>query len=294
MYYRRKIILQFLSALGGAVERLRLQKLLFLFSQQQQQPVYHFLPYKYGAYSFQANADLGTLAKYGWVTATANTWQLAQQPGEKEALKAKDATLLQQVVEAFGHYTTEELLQYTYTQYPYYALKSQVWENYLTQEAWEQAHAAITYRQQPQLFTIGYEGKSLETYINELIRHNIKALCDVRKNAFSMKYGFSKKQLRTACEGVGINYVHLPELGIPSALRQHLAAQSDYDQLFVQYKKEVLPVKTTAQESIITLLREKGNVALTCFEANSCQCHRRPLAEHIQAFPQFTYTLQHL
>ena len=117
MYYRRKIILQLLSALGGPVEQLRLQKLMFLFSQQ--------------------------------------------QPGEKEALKAKDATLLQQLVEAFGHYTIEELLQYTYTQYPYYALKTQVWENYLTQEAWEKAHAAITYRQQRRKQLSRYCGKKV-------------------------------------------------------------------------------------------------------------------------------------
>lgn len=228
------------------------------------------------------------------MTETERTWHLQQEPGEKEALKGKDTALLKEVVEAYGHYTTEELLQYTYTHYPYYALKSQVWDKYLTPDDWAQAKACIQRTPQPQLFTIGYEGKSLEAYVNQLIRHDVKVLCDVRKNAFSMKYGFSKKQLRTACEGVGIAYVHLPELGIPTDLRQHLDSQSDYDQLFDQYKKEVLPVKTSAQEEVITLLREKGNVALTCFEADSCQCHRRPLAEHIQSLPQFTYTLQHL
>ncbi|WP_200885350.1 DUF488 family protein [Jejuia pallidilutea] len=54
------------------------------------------------------------------------------------------------------------------------------------------------------LFTIGYEGISLEHYLNKLIRNNIKLLCDVRKNALSMKYGFSKSQLKNACEGVCI------------------------------------------------------------------------------------------
>lgn len=51
MYYRRKVIVQLLSALGGSVERLRMQKLLFLFCQQQERAVYHFLPYRYGAFS---------------------------------------------------------------------------------------------------------------------------------------------------------------------------------------------------------------------------------------------------
>ncbi|WP_348602891.1 DUF488 family protein [Bartonella tribocorum] len=42
-------------------------------------------------------------------------------------------------------------------------------------------------------FTIGYEGKSLENYLNCLLENNIKILCDVRKNPISRKYGFSKR-----------------------------------------------------------------------------------------------------
>ncbi len=65
-------------------------------------------------------------------------------------------------------------------------------------------------------------------------------LCDVRKNAYSQKYGFSKSQLQKACEGVGISYIHMPELGINSDKRQHLISQSDYDLLFEDYEKNTL------------------------------------------------------
>ena len=51
-----------------------------------------------------------------------------------------------------------------------------------------------------QLFTIGYEGISLETYINKLIINDVNVLCDVRKNAYSQKYGFSKQTLELACK----------------------------------------------------------------------------------------------
>jgi len=50
------------------------------------------------------------------------------------------------------------------------------------------------------LFTIGYEGISLEEYFNRLIKNDVKVLVDVRNNPLSMKFGFSKTQLKRFCE----------------------------------------------------------------------------------------------
>lgn len=54
----------------------------------------------------------------------------------------------------------------------------------------------------------------LEQYLNKLIENDVKVLCDVRRNPISMKFGFSKHQLIKACNGVGIEYKHIPEVGI--------------------------------------------------------------------------------
>ena len=37
----------------------------------------------------------------------------------------------------------------------------------------------------PGLCTIGYEGRTLENYLNRLIRDGVTQLCDVRRNAFA-------------------------------------------------------------------------------------------------------------
>ena len=63
MFYRRKIILSLLQLLGDEVEKTKLQKLLFLFSQRKQNPEYEFVPYKFGCYSYSAGADLKTMIK---------------------------------------------------------------------------------------------------------------------------------------------------------------------------------------------------------------------------------------
>ena len=82
------------------------------------------------------------------------------------------------------------------------------------------------------MFTIGYEGISLEEYLVRLIKNDVKVLVDVRNNPLSMKYGFSKSQLKKYCASLGIKYAHFPEVGIQSDQRQELNSQNDYNKLF--------------------------------------------------------------
>jgi uncharacterized protein (DUF488 family) len=97
-------------------------------------------------------------------------------------------------------------------------------------------------------------------------------MVDVRNNPLSMKYGFSKSQLKKYCASLGIQYVHIPEVGIQSEQRQELNTQADYDKLFAVYRKNNLSKTGNAQVSILNLLKENKRIALTCFEASICQC----------------------
>ncbi len=59
MFYRRKILLSFIERnAGGKIEKIRLQKLLFIFCQEQEKPAYNFVPHRYGCYSFTSEYDL--------------------------------------------------------------------------------------------------------------------------------------------------------------------------------------------------------------------------------------------
>ena len=109
-----------------------------------------------------------------------------------------------------------------------------------------------------------------------------------------MKYGFSKSQLQKYCECIGVEYVHLPEVGIQSEQRKELHEQSDYDKLFAVYRKKNLPNTVVAQKKIVELLKQHQHVALTCFEANIDRCHRKHLADAIAQLSGFRGTLQHI
>jgi uncharacterized protein (DUF488 family) len=111
----------------------------------------------------------------------------------------------------------------------------------------------------------------------------VTLLCDVRRNPLSRKYGFSKGTLSKACEGVGLRYEHLPELGIASDRRRELKSQADYDALFADYEREDLPSHGPALARIAAWVKDGGHrVALTCFEHAPEQCHRHCVAEALE------------
>ncbi len=295
MYYRRKILLSLLEMFGNELEKTRLQKLLMLFSQKQEIPAFDFVPYKYGCFSFQANADLLTMIKYGQVSMQMKKWVRTEEKSRLNELTPMDRQVLIELEKEYGNISVQKLIEFTYKKYPYYAVNSTILEKVLGKEEQKRVTAHLAgIPKNPCLFTIGYEGVTLEAYMNKLILNGVKALVDVRKNAMSMKYGFNKSQLKKACEGVGIQYIHFSEVGIQSAKRKELNTQDDYNRLFVEYKKTVLPETIATQKEIAEVIRKYNRVALTCFEAESCQCHRRPLAEYLIQNQELNLELIHL
>lgn len=294
MYYRRKVILALLEQFGGELEKISFQKLLFLIAQYQEKPSFDFVPYKKGCFSFQSYADMRTMMKYGMVGENNEQWIKTDKSNYTNTLNTKDKQVLLYVKNQFGKHSSNALIEFTYKKYPYYALKSTIAKNFLNAAELATVRSTVPENNKTILYTIGYEGVSLEKYLNKLILNDVKVLCDVRKNSVSMKYGFSKSQLQNACENLNIAYVHIPDLGIDSDKRQSLNSQSDYDRLFKVYEKTTLAKEKNAIQSVLDLLKKNKRIALTCFEAHQCQCHRGTLAKAITQSPEWKYELKHL
>jgi len=283
MFYRRKIILSLFQLCDGNVEKTKLQKLLFLYSQRKKDSEYDFVPYKFGCYSYSANADLVTMVKKEYLSESEIGYAKIDTKDYLKTLKPADKKLLLETVTTYGNMASETLIRHTYINFPYYAINSTIAKRILNEEYYNRVLNLIPNASEKMIFTIGYEGISLEKYLNKLVQNNIKLLVDVRKNPLSMKYGFSKTLLSRFCESLGIKYVHVPEVGINSNQRQTLDKQEDYDLLFESYKETTLKETSINQKEIITLLNKYNRIALTCFESNICQCHRLPLAESLQS-----------
>jgi len=294
MFYRRKVILSLLQLFDGQLDKIRLQKLLFLFANKQTKAEYDFIPYKFGCYSYSANADMTTMVTRGFLNEDEKTFEKKDKVDYLKQLKPEDLKLIQEVKTNYGKMSAVALMKYTYTNFPFYATRSEVAESILTKEEFEKVINAKPKGNKTILFTIGYEGISLEEYLVRLLKNDVKVLVDVRNNPLSMKYGFSKSQLKKYCASLGIDYVHIPEVGIKSDQRQELNIQSDYDKLFAVYRTNNLSNTTSYQSEILNLLKQHKRIALTCFEANICQCHRKHLAEAIENLPEFNYELKHI
>ena len=294
IYYRRKILLALLDLFGGRLSAIQIQKYLFLFTRLQDEKSFYFVPYKYGCFSYQANQDLTTLGTYGYVVADDKEIAIVDKRHYISELTLFDQQYLFSIRDQFGTMTQDELLSYIYIHYPYYAINSTIAKQLLTEEQLQKVHQQKPHKSAHQLFTIGYEGVSLEQYINKLIIEDIHLLCDVRKNAYSQKYGFSKSQLQKACEGVGITYIHVPDLGINSDKRQTLHTQADYDKLFTEYEMTTLRTKQQALLYVIDILNRYKRIALTCFEKDPKQCHRTHVANAIVRATNNEYPLTHI
>lgn len=294
MFYRRKIILALLQVSGGQIDKIRLQKLLFLLSQRQINAEYDFIPYHLGCYSFSVDADVTTMVKKG-ILADNNKHLFKNDSADYlNQLKSGDQRLLIEIMNTYGQMDATALIKHTYINYPFYAIKSKIAGKILTDQELHDVNCSIPNIKDTILFTIGYEGISLEEYLVRLIKNNIKVLIDVRFNPLSMKYGFNKSQLKKYCGNLNIKYIHLPELGIQSEQRKKLDTQEDYDILFGKYRRTNLVRTFAYQIQILNLLKDYKRIALTCFESDIYKCHRKILTDAIEKLPGFVYKVKHI
>ena len=284
LFERQRVLLTLLDALGGQVSPTDFQKLLFLYTRKQEAPSYEFVPYKFGCFSFSSYADKRRLIVQGLLENDADQWKLTTEGRATIRKRSVNPMAAARFNKDHAELRGNDLVAEVYRKYPYYATRSEIVDKVLK----DKTEREIVAKEKPVkaaagLLTIGYEGKCLETYLNQLLRAGVTVLCDVRRNPLSRKYGFSKTTLRTACESLGIRYEHLPELGIASEDRRELKTQADYDALFVDYERDSLPLQTEALATIRSWIKAGDSVALTCFELHPHQCHRHCVAEALEA-----------
>ena len=291
---RQRELLGLLQALGGKVSNLDFQKLLFLYCQEgPSQKLYDFVPFRFGAFSFTSYADRRKLVGKGFLVDDERHWELAETGAEVE--ENRD-WLVSAFLAKYGELRGEALVAATYRQWPYFATRSEMAESVLQgdEAALERIESARPKAGEPGLLTIGYEGKSLEAYLNDLLRAGVTLLCDVRRNPVSRKYGFSKRTLAKSADGLGIRYEHLPELGIASERRRSVKTEADLEALFHEYQGRDLPKQGEALAVIQSWLSSGERVALTCYELEPEHCHRRCVAEALERLSGEPLEAEHL
>lgn len=279
---RQKILAGYLHLIGKKVsETLRFKHLFLLAQEFALSRNYDFVPYKFGAYSFTLKNDLSVLERKGiWNKQKANNKLLQEYFFD---LDQEDQSQLIYFFETYKDKlnSSHKILEYVYTQYPYFAINSEIINKFPRAKSKARAvRKQIVQQDEIKLFTIGYESKTPEEFLNQLLENNIKCLVDVRCNRHSMKYGFSDSSLRRFCSVLDIKYVPFSELGIVSSKRKNLQEEGDYKRLFKEYENG-MPAKKEYIKKLQELLLEHRRIALMCFEFEHHMCHRSVVAKYV-------------
>src|SRR3954470_3730009 len=138
----------------------------------------------------------------------------------------------------------------------------------------------------PTLFTIGYEGKTMDEFLDEVSAAGVERVIDVRAVAASRRPGFSKTALANALRERGVDYLHLRPLGTPAAGRE-AARKGRTAEMRRIYAGQLETIEAeVAMEQILEAASGK-RAALLCYEAEAAGCHRNMLAERMVARTPF-------
>jgi uncharacterized protein (DUF488 family) len=143
-----------------------------------------------------------------------------------------------------------------------------------------------------QLFTIGYEGTLPAKFFEKLASVGVRTLVDVRELPQSRIRGYSKTALAASLKSRGIEYVHVPELGSPRALRHELRETGN----FTAFTRGYLLHLKTQIECVREMQRRvyAETCCLLCFEKNHQECHRQFVALEIKAIGRNGLEIVHL
>lgn len=130
------------------------------------------------------------------------------------------------------------------------------------------------------IYTIGYEGADIATFLTVLRASGIETVADIRAVAVSRRKGFSKTALSDHVSQCGIGYIHFRELGDPKLGREAAKAGriSEFRSIYNAHLRT-----PAAQEQLGDLAALSGTkrVALLCYEADPIDCHRTIVAREI-------------
>jgi ParB family chromosome partitioning protein len=138
----------------------------------------------------------------------------------------------------------------------------------------------------PFFYTTSYSGRDLPTFIELMKAGQVATVYDIRDTPFSQfRPEFNKDNLAKALKGAGIDYQHIPELGVKKEVREQLARSGDYDAFWKKYDAGL------KEKKIHDLLEKMGRrgeesegspFAFLCMERDPRKCHRHRLALHLK------------
>lgn len=141
------------------------------------------------------------------------------------------------------------------------------------------------------LFSIGYATKPLADFIDQLQRHGVNAVADVRSVPYSRAFhDYHREPLAASLRAAGIHYVYLgEELGPRSKDPKHYNQHGQ-----VQFERlQQAPLFQQGIERLFKGVEKSLKIALMCAEKDPATCHRSLLVGH-HLLHQHAVDIQHI
>jgi len=282
-------LLAILQQVGGKASNIQMMKWAFLLGKETPsyggKTFYHFIPYHFGPYSFTLSQEVDKLVHSDLISKTESIdkkiWELT--PAGREHLVNLPKQIFQDIatiVQQYGTLSGSDLIESVYARYPWFTVNS----NFVEKRREQRPTASIA------IYTGGYEGKTVDAFLNLLMLSGMRRVIDVRYNPISRRYGFHKSTLNRLCGYLEIDYQHLPELGVPGSARTELESADSYLALFKEYRCGLINRQTDLIKAV-SFMKSAPSV-LVCMEADPDYCHRKVLAQHLSSLTALP--IQHL
>ena len=132
------------------------------------------------------------------------------------------------------------------------------------------------------LYTLGYQGVDVDTYVQKLKAAGVGIVADVRETPWSHKRGFCKNALSSELSRAGIEYVHVRSAGNPKENRRTAPDLAECLRRYKHYLTENPAGVSDLVDVVRTAAARNRTVCLTCFEKDVRDCHRSILVNAIR------------
>jgi uncharacterized protein (DUF488 family) len=129
------------------------------------------------------------------------------------------------------------------------------------------------------LYTLGYQGVDVDTYVQKLKDAGVGIVADVRETPWSHKRGFCKNILSSELSKAGIDYVHVKSAGNPKENRRTASDMAECLRRYKDYLRDNPAGVSELIEVVRTAATRNRSVCLTCFERDVQDCHRSILVD---------------
>ena len=130
-------------------------------------------------------------------------------------------------------------------------------------------------------YTTSYQGRDIDSFVSCLVMAGVETLLDIRFNPVSMyKPSFSRKNLEARLAEEEIEYLHMPQLGVPADVRQQAKASGQRDDIWAWYDEHVLTQFTKNVDWFFNTANHP--IAMMCLERDPDDCHRQRLADALE------------